>query len=68
MITINAVGMSCPEPLLMLKNTLKTEQNVLLLLDSKGAHDNCINYAQKQGFTTKTTEKNGSYSIVITKA
>ena len=66
MITLNACGISCPEPLLMLKNALKTEKEVLLLVDSKNALDNCGDYARKNGFSVNTTKDADNYKLHIT--
>jgi len=65
MITLDACGISCPEPLVMLQNALKTNKELMLLLDSKNALDNCIHYAEKQGFTTKTTQEDDVFKIHI---
>ena len=66
--TVDARGLSCPEPLIMLKNALKTEKNVILLLDSKNALRNCEDYAGKQGFSVDIAEENGTYKARITLA
>ena len=61
--TIDACGISCPEPLLMLKDALKGEKEIKLLVDSKNALENCESYARKEGFTVKTTSDQDKYSI-----
>ena len=66
MITLDACGISCPEPLLMLKKALKTEKEVVLLVDSKNALDNCEDYARKNGFSVNTTEGADNYKLHIT--
>ena len=63
--TLDACGISCPEPLLMLKNALKTEKVVLLLVDSKNALDNCEDYARKNGFSVKTTSEGDKFQVQI---
>ena len=64
--TVDACGISCPEPLLRLKNTLKTDKDVLLLVDSENALSNCEEYAKKQGFTVSTTSEGYTYKVRIT--
>ena len=66
--TVDACGISCPEPLLMLKNALKTEKEIMLLLDSKNALDNCEDYAKKQGLFVSTTTENAVFKVHITPA
>ena len=64
--TIDARGISCPEPLLMLKNALKTEKEVMLLVDSKNALDNCEGYARENGFPVSTMADADMFKIHIT--
>ena len=66
--TLDACGISCPEPLLRLKNALKTEKEIILLVDSKNALDNCENYARKNGFRFETTTGLDKYKMHITVA
>jgi TusA-related sulfurtransferase len=70
--TIDASGISCPEPLLMLKKALKDIQEgqdeILLILDSKNALNNCEQYAAKQGFSVNTTTEGDIYKIHMVKA
>ena len=66
--TIDACGISCPEPLLMLKAALQTEKEVTLLLDDRNALDNCGHYARRRGFSVTTTADGGKYTVHITEA
>ena len=63
--TLDACGISCPEPLLMLRNALKTEKEIILLVDSKNAFDNCEGYAKKKGFSVNTITEIDKYKIHI---
>ena len=62
---IDACGISCPEPLLMLKNALKIEKEIILFVDSKNALENCEAYAKKEGFSVNTIKDNDRYKIHI---
>ena len=66
--TLDACGISCPEPLLILKRALKTEKELLLLVDSKNALANCEKYARKKGFLVNTTSSDEKYEIRITES
>lgn len=66
MTTLDACGISCPEPLLMLKKALKNNKEILLLVDSKNAMVNCGDYARKKGFAVNTTENRDRYEMQIT--
>ncbi|MCL2575037.1 MAG: sulfurtransferase TusA family protein [Defluviitaleaceae bacterium] len=66
--TIDARGFSCPEPLLMLKNGLKSDEDILLMTDSKNATQNCEDFAKKKGFSVDVTQTEGDYHLQIRKA
>jgi TusA-related sulfurtransferase len=63
--TVDARGMSCPEPLLRLKEALKSEQEITLLLDSKNAAENCSSYAMREGYSVAVTNDNDEYTLQI---
>jgi len=67
MTTIDARGISCPEPLILLKQGLKTQTKLTLLVDSKNAMQNCEAFATKQGFTVKSTLNTDEYTMEIQK-
>ena len=63
--TINACGISCPEPLLMLRNAVMSEKEVEFIVDSKNALENCEAYAKKEGFFVNTTKDKERYKIHV---
>lgn len=63
--TIDARGISCPQPLLMLKNALKTDKELILLVDSKNALENCREYAEENGCAVAVTEKGQEHQLTI---
>ena len=63
--TIDACGISCPEPLLMLEKALKTEKELTLLVDSRNAFENCKEYAEKKGYTVKVKAEKDQFSLYI---
>ena len=70
MMKIDARGLSCPEPLLMLKNGLnknKEYEEVELVLSCQNALENCTRYAEGQGYKV-TLEKDGEdYKLLMKK-
>ena len=66
--TLNACGISCPEPLIMLKNALASEQKLVLLVDSKNARDNCRDYALSRGCSVSVTASGDTYTLNISTA
>ena len=65
--TLDARGISCPEPLIMLKQKLKTESELTLLVDSKNAMQNCKTFAVKQGFLVEVENGVDEYTMKIKK-
>jgi len=68
MTQLDARGISCPEPLLMLKKALKSGTSVTLLLDSKNAVENCKAFAEKQGFGVEIVADADVFTLKIDKA
>ena len=65
MTTLDARGISCPEPLLMLRNALKTQTRLTILVDNSAALTGCESFARKQGFTVNTTREGDTFKILI---
>jgi TusA-related sulfurtransferase len=63
--TIDACGISCPEPLMMLCKALKTEKEFILLLDNKIALENCEYYAKSRRISFSTTHEGNVYKLSI---
>jgi TusA-related sulfurtransferase len=64
--TVDACGISCPEPLLMLKNALKSEKEVVLFVDSECALENCEKYVRKENFSVNVTiDVGGRYKMCV---
>jgi len=67
MMELDARGISCPEPLVMLKKAVKAESAVKMLLDSKNAVENCEGFAKKSGFAVEITQNGDVYTLMMTK-
>ena len=68
MIKLDARNLSCPEPLLMLKNAIKKNkqsEEICLLLSSQNALENCKRFAEKAGFTVSVAEAEYGYQLVM---
>jgi len=65
MTTLDARGVSCPEPLLMLKSALKTQTSLTLLVDSKAAHEHCESFAKKQGLAVEVELVGDTFTLRI---
>lgn len=65
---LDARGLSCPEPVIMLsKAMMSKESNYQMIVDSPTAKENVRNYGKKQGYNVNITEQNGEYTLTFTK-
>ncbi|NLA70876.1 MAG: preprotein translocase subunit TatB [Clostridiaceae bacterium] len=66
--TIDARGLSCPEPVLLVKRAvLEDEFPFTVLIDDETPRQNIIRYASNNGHEIQLTEQHGEYEIVFTK-
>jgi len=68
--TINACGLSCPQPVLLAQTAIKELKNgaIQVLVDSATARDNVTRIAQKSGWSVETEEQPGDViRITLTK-
>lgn len=70
MLKIDACGLSCPEPLLMLKKGIASNsdnQPIELLLSSQNALANCKRFAEGKGYKVEVAEDGEAYRLTMTK-
>ncbi|MEG0299879.1 sulfurtransferase-like selenium metabolism protein YedF [Cetobacterium sp.] len=69
MIKVNAIGQTCPMPVIMTKNALKeiSEGTVVVSIDNKISKENIEKFAKEMGFSFSTREENNVYFIEIVK-
>ena len=67
--TIDARGLSCPEPVIMTRKALSSgEQNYEVLVDNPASRENVTRYAEHQGYTVSVSEQDGEYTLSLRKA
>ena len=70
MIKLDARNLSCPEPLLMLKNAIKKTkagEDICLLLSSQNALENCKRFAEKSKYNVTVAQAEYGYQLVMKK-
>lgn len=69
MIKVNAIGQTCPIPVIMTKNALKeiTEGSIEVSIDNKISKENIEKFSKEMGFSFSTREENGIFFIQINK-
>ena len=67
-ITVDARGLSCPQPVLMTLSEIKngSDSEILVLVDTDTSKENVSRAAQSQGCTVRAVEPDGEgYKITI---
>lgn len=66
---IDARGLSCPQPVLMVQQEIKRSKPSLLtvLVDDQCAVGNITRFAASQGYKLRVKEKNGEFTLELTK-
>lgn len=65
---IDARGLSCPEPVIMTKNALASNEAAYeVLVDNITAKENVTRFATHQGYQVKVEEKGEDFLLRITK-
>jgi len=65
MVEVDARGLSCPEPVMMANDALKSSQSITVLVDEAHQKTNVEKLAKDKGLTSKATKKDGYYEVVI---
>lgn len=65
---LDARGLSCPEPIIMLRNEMNSSAVAYqMIVDNSAARENVTRYAHHQGYQVEVSEKDGEYTLSITK-
>ena len=67
--TVDARGLSCPEPVIMTRKALASgDQSYEILVDNPASRENVTRYAEPQGYSVSVAEKDGEYTLSLKKA
>lgn len=65
---LDARGLSCPEPVVMIRKAMMTKENeYTMVVDNITSKENVTRYAQHQGYTVTVTEQGGEYTLNMKK-
>src|SRR5665647_1468372 len=70
LITIDNCGIACPQPVINTKKALDgiaAGQSLISIVDNAAAKENVTRFAVNSGCAVKVEEKNGIYSLTLTK-
>lgn len=67
MVTVDAKGLFCPEPLMMTQDALKKNsgEQVVVEVDSATPRDNILRLARRKKLNATVDEKDGVFTITI---
>lgn len=66
--TLDARGLSCPEPVIMIRKAMMSNEEAYeIIVDNAASRENVTRYANHQGYKVNVTEKGGEFTLSITK-
>jgi selenium metabolism protein YedF len=65
--TVDARGLSCPQPVILTKKALEEHDEVIILVDDKTALENVRKLAANMGFSVEAEQKGGETHVRINK-
>ena len=66
--TIDARGLSCPEPVILTRQAMVGgEAAYEVLVDNNTSKENVTRYAEHQGYRVSVTEQDGEFTLTLTK-
>ena len=65
---VDARGLSCPMPVLLVQKAIKSNENIYeVLVDDVTPRENVKRFAESRGFTVEIEETDGEYKLTLTK-
>jgi len=64
---VDACGLSCPEPVLKIKQVIDGADEIEVVVDSQVCVDNCSRFAESKGFAVSVQAGVGQYTMTLTK-
>ncbi len=65
---LDASGLSCPEPVIMIQQAIRSnEKTYEIMVDNRTSVENITRFGEHQGFTVTVSEKDGDYTLRLTR-
>lgn len=65
---LDARGLSCPEPVIMIRKAMMSKAaSYQMVVDNPTSRENVTRYAEHQGYKVTYTQKDGEYTLSIKK-
>lgn len=66
--TLDARGLSCPEPVILIRKAMQSKGAAYqMVVDNPASRENVTRYAQHEGYAISVTEHHGEYTLTMTK-
>lgn len=67
MVTVDATGLSCPQPVMMAAEALEKNpgQDIVVLVDSAAPRDNVARLGKRKKRTVSIEERDGIYAVTL---
>jgi len=68
MTKLDARGLSCPEPVIMIRKAMASNDAAYeIVVDNNASKENVTRFAEHQGYKVTVAEENGEYTLSISK-
>jgi TusA-related sulfurtransferase len=65
---LDARGLSCPEPVIMIRKAMMSKENAYeMVVDNPTSKENVTRYAEHQGYKVEIKEQGDEYTLTMTK-
>ena len=65
---LDARGLSCPEPVIMIRQAMQSGDAAYeMMVDNHAAKENVTRYAEHQGYTATVKQEGGDYTLTMQK-
>ena len=65
---IDARGLSCPEPVVLLRSAMESNEDAYqIIVDNHASRENTTRYAQHKGYQVAVAENGGEWTLTFTK-
>ena len=65
---LDARGLSCPEPVILIRDAMNSDEaEYQMIVDNPASRENVTRYAEHQGYTVSVSEADGVYTLICRK-
>ena len=65
---LDARGLSCPEPVIMIRKAMMSKENAYeMVVDNPTSKENVTRYAEHQGYKVEVKEQGDEFTLTMTK-